>query len=201
MRVKADGAVHITAPQGFDTTAFLIKNKDWIAAHQAEMNRMAQGHNTTADQMLLLGTNYTVREGRHCHIDHREKEITTPGPIALRQYMRDDFQALIRESVYARADEMGVSPGRCTIRMQKTRWGSCSSAGNLNFNLKLYALPIHLRDYVVVHELSHLNILNPSPQFWSAVGAYYPAYRKAEAELRTYWIGIERNHWWNALNK
>lgn len=201
MRVKSDGTVHITAPKGFDTTAFLAEKKDWITAHQAEMNRLAERHQTAADQMLLLGTEYTVREGSHCRTDHSEKVITAPNPVALRWHLTDEFRALIRESVYAHAEELGVSPGRCTIRMQKTRWGSCSSAGNLNFNLKLYALPTHLRDYVVVHELTHLNILNHSPAFWSAVGAYYPAYKQAEEELRTYWIGIERSHWWNALNK
>lgn len=201
MRVKADGTVHITAPKGFDTTAFLREKKNWIAAHQAEMNRLAEGHTTTADQMLLLGIRYTVCEGNRCQIDHHEKVITAPDPVALRRHLTDDFRALIGESVSARAEEMGVSPGRCTIRMQKTRWGSCSSAGNLNFNLKLYALPTHLRDYVVVHELAHLNVLNHSPAFWSEVARQYPAYKNAERDLSRHWIAIERNHWWNAIQK
>ena len=119
--------------------------------------------------------------------------------MALRQHLIHEFRASVTASVAARAEEMGVSPGRCTIRMQKTRWGSCSSAGNLNFNLKLYALPVHLRDYVVVHELAHLKVLNHSPAFWSEVSAQYPAYESAEADLRRYWVIIERSHWWNAL--
>ncbi|WP_460006707.1 M48 family metallopeptidase [Methanogenium cariaci] len=201
MRVMPDGTVRITAPKGFDTTAFVAEKTDWIAARQAEMNRMAAGCTTPADQMLLLGTGYTVREGDSCHTDHHQHVIIAPNPAALRAHLTADFRTLITASVTARAEEMGVSYGRCSIRMQKTRWGSCSSAGNLNMNLRLYALPIHLRDYVVVHELAHRKELNHSPAFWSEVAAYYPAYRNAEADLRRYWVAIERNHWWSALQE
>ncbi|KAF1078211.1 M48 family metallopeptidase [Methanogenium sp. MK-MG] len=202
MRVMPDGTVRITAPQGFDAARFIAEKTDWIRARQAEMNRMAAGCSTTAaDQILLLGTGYAVHEGDHCHTDHDLQVITAPDPLTLRQHLTADFRALITKSVTLRADEMRVSFGRCSIRMQKTRWGSCSSAGNLNMNLKLYALPAHLRDYVVVHELAHRKELNHSPAFWSEVAAYYPAYQQAEADLRRYWVAIERNHWWNAVQE
>lgn len=201
MRVMPDGTIRITAPKGFDAAAFIAEKADWIAARQAEMDRLAYGHNTREDQLLLSGSYYTVREGDRCRIDHQGLVITAPGPVALRQHLIREFRALAAASVKVRAEEMGVSPGRCAIRMQKSRWGSCSSAGNLNLNLKLYALPTHLMDYVVVHELAHLKVLNHSPAFWSEVAAYYPAYQNAEADLRRFWVVIERNHWWNALKE
>jgi predicted metal-dependent hydrolase len=201
MRVMPDGTVRITAPKGFDAAHFIAEKKDWIAAKQAEMNRLAAGHNAGEDQLLLSGSYYTVREGDTCWIDHRELMITAPGPMALRQHLIREFRVLATESVRVRAEEIGVSPGRCAIRMQKSRWGSCSSAGNLNLNLKLYALPAHLMDYVVVHELAHLKVLNHSPAFWSEVAAYYPEYENAEADLQRYWIAIERSQWWNALQQ
>lgn len=201
MRVMPDGTIRITAPEGFDTARFIAEKKDWIAAQRAEMDCLAAGYDAAADQMLLLGTNYTVREGNRCSTDHHEKVLTAPDPVALRRHLSDEFRTLIAASVAVQAEMMDVSFGRCAIRMQKTRWGSCSSAGNLNFNLKLYALPVHLREYVVVHELAHLNVLNHSPAFWSLVAAHYPAYQNAETDLRQYWVVIERNHWWNAIQR
>lgn len=199
MQVMADGTVRVTAPRGFDAAGFIAAKMDWIAARQAEMDRIAGEHTAAPDQMPVSGAWYTVREGDECGIDHKEQVVTAPDPLTLRQHLVHEFRAVIAELVTARAAEMNVSFGRCTIRMQKTRWGSCSSAGNLNMNLKVYALPAHLMDYIVVHELAHRKELNHSPAFWSEVAAHYPAYQSAEADLRRYWVIIERNQWWNAV--
>ena len=89
-----------------------------------------------------------------------------------------------REKVEYYAKLMGVTYGRITIRNQKTRWGSCSSDGNLNFNFKLFFLPEHLMDYVVVHELSHRIHMNHSKDFWKVVATYCPEYKKCTQELK-----------------
>lgn len=79
---------------------------------------------------------------------------------------------------------MGVYYGRITIREQKTRWGSCSSKGNLNFNWKLVLLAPELLDYVVVHELAHRREMNHSKNFWKIVEAELPDYRERRRRLK-----------------
>ncbi len=79
---------------------------------------------------------------------------------------------------------VGVTRGRITIRAQHTRWGSCSSKGNLNFNCLLMLAPEFVRDYVVVHELCHRKEMNHSRNFWAEVERVLPDYRTAKQWLK-----------------
>lgn len=79
---------------------------------------------------------------------------------------------------------VGVTYGRITIRNQRSRWGSCSGKGNLNFNCLLMLTPDHVIDYVVVHELCHRLEMNHSPAFWAQVERVLPDYQKSREWLR-----------------
>lgn len=72
---------------------------------------------------------------------------------------------------------------RVAIKAHRSRWGSCSSLGNLNFNYRLIFLPEHLREYIIIHELCHLKELNHGPRFWALVAERYPEYQQAQQEL------------------
>lgn len=74
--------------------------------------------------------------------------------------------------------------GRVAIKAHRSRWGSCSSLGNLNFNYRILFLPAHLADYIIVHELCHLKELNHGPRFWALVAERCPNYQRCQAELR-----------------
>jgi predicted metal-dependent hydrolase len=90
----------------------------------------------------------------------------------------------IPERVARYGAEMGVSWGRITIRSQRTRWGSCSAKGNLNFNCLLMLCPEAVRDYVVIHELCHRKELNHSPRFWAEVAKHCPDYVRCRNWLK-----------------
>lgn len=89
----------------------------------------------------------------------------------------------IMEHVDYYAKRMEIDYGSISMRNQKSRWGSCSSKGNLNFNYRLAYLPEELLDYVVVHELAHRRHMDHSAAFWEEVETYYPAYKKCRQML------------------
>lgn len=98
----------------------------------------------------------------------------------LREYARTE----LAKKVMKFGEQMKVSVNRIVIKEQKTRWGSCSSKGNLNFNWKLVLMPERIMDYVVVHELAHRKQMNHSPAFWREVEAILPDYRERRQWLR-----------------
>lgn len=74
--------------------------------------------------------------------------------------------------------------GRVSIRNQRSRWGSCSKKGNLNFNFRILTLPSHLADYIIVHELCHIGQFDHSQKFWDLVVETIPKYIEIQKELR-----------------
>jgi len=78
----------------------------------------------------------------------------------------------------------GFEFNRVSIRNQRTRWGSCSRKGNLNFNYRILMLPQHLTNYIIIHELCHLKELNHSPRFWNLMAQVMPEYQESKRELR-----------------
>ncbi len=102
------------------------------------------------------------------------------------QQLADKASKIIPERVKYYANLMAVRYGRITIRKQKTRWGSCSNKGNLNFNCLLMLTPNEVIDYVVVHELCHLMEMNHSKAFWTLVEQVMPDYKEHKKWLRDY---------------
>ena len=98
--------------------------------------------------------------------------------------LAEKAKQVISQKVAHFAPLVGVSYGRITIRSQRSRWGSCSGKGNLNFNCLLMLAPAQVVDYVVVHELCHRKEMNHSPRFWAEVESVFPEYRTAKQWLK-----------------
>jgi len=109
-------------------------------------------------------------------IQQRQRPVEAAFTIEQLHQFADAAKQDIPQRVARFAALMGITYGRITIRAQKTRWGSCSAKGNLNFNCLLMLCPEEVRDYVVVHELCHRKELNHSPRFWVEVGKVLPGY-------------------------
>ena len=103
---------------------------------------------------------------------------------ALEARYRELARMVISQRASYFAAKMGVTYGRISIRAQKTRWGSCSGQGNLNFNWKLILMPPEILDYVVVHELAHRKQMNHSKLFWAEVERILPDYERRRRWLK-----------------
>ncbi|MBO4415452.1 MAG: M48 family metallopeptidase [Lachnospiraceae bacterium] len=101
-----------------------------------------------------------------------------------RKELIDKALKIIPERVEYYAGKIGVTYGNITIRNQKTRWGSCSTKGNLNFHYMLAAMPDEVLDYVVVHELCHRREMNHSPKFWAEVAKILPDHKTVRKWLK-----------------
>ena len=158
VQIRADGTVIARAPLRMPKDrilCFLSEKASWI--------RMQQG---------IMQEREKMRQQARIHLDAaKEKELRERAKSVLAQ----------RTAYFAR--QIGVTYGRITVRDQKTRWGSCSQTGNLNFNFRLILAPPEVLDYVVVHELCHRRQMNHSAQFWQEVAQVLPDYRKRKAWL------------------
>lgn len=120
----------------------------------------------------------------------REKVVKL-GSYEVRKFSEVKEEALrFAEDRVAVLNKMyGFSYKTISVKNQKTRWGSCSRRGNLNFNYRIVDLPAHLADYIVVHELCHLKEFNHGQKFWALVAQVFPNHREMRRELRGYQVG------------
>ena len=113
-------------------------------------------------------------------MEERQKVLDEVQPFTQEEInaLAEKAKQIIPERVKYYAPKIGVTYNRITIRCQRTRWGSCSSKGNLNFNCLLVLFPIEVIDSVVVHELCHRKHMNHSPQFYAEIEKVFPKYKK-----------------------
>lgn len=160
IQVNSDLSVTVRAPRSAsekDIEEILKKKEAWISKHIEKIKKTKERLEAGPTEKLT-----------------REKVIA----------LAEEALKVIPARVEYFARVIGVTYGKITIRNQKTRWGSCSSKGNLNFNCLLMLAPPEVLDYVVVHELCHRKQMNHSKAFWSEVEKVLPDYKEARKWLK-----------------
>lgn len=160
IQVNSDLSVTVRAPRSVsekDIEEILKKKEAWISKHIEKIKETKERFEAEPTEKLT-----------------REKVIA----------LADEALKVIPERVEYFAKVIGVTYGKITVRNQKTRWGSCSSKGNLNFNCLLMLAPPEVLDYVVVHELCHRKQMNHSKAFWLEVEKVIPDYKEARKWLK-----------------
>lgn len=172
-----DGSVELVLPNRVPLSegmAFARSKRNWIEQRLAKVQQRVPFEDGM--EVPVLGVPHIIQ-----HIPAARGRVRRDGaalvaesrPEHLARRVRDWFCAEARREITARVDDkarrLGQSRGRITIRDQRTRWGSCSYSGNLNFSWRLIMAPEHVLDYVVAHEVAHLRELNHGERFWSLV--------------------------------
>ncbi len=161
IEITSSGSIIVRAPKYCSISlieAFLKEKADWIERKQQELKIRRKELEERPEQRKPLSQ-------REC------------------QKARELARHVLEQKTGLYAGLMNVTYGRISIRDQKTRWGSCSGKGNLNFNWRLILAPEEVLDYVVVHELAHRREMNHSPAFWKLVEEILPDYR-----IRRQWL-------------
>ena len=166
----------------------LVKDRlDWIDEMHAQLNLTREERRLSdMDSILLEGKRVplVIRPGVANRITMKDgtlimttTETTNEArTLQLKRYLYKLALVRIREALDKWSPTVGLPYGRVAIREQRTRWGSCSSKHNLNFNWKLVLAPPEALTYVVIHELCHLKDFNHSPRFWQEVKNRMPEY-------------------------
>ncbi|MEE2761668.1 MAG: SprT family zinc-dependent metalloprotease [Pseudomonadota bacterium] len=156
-----------------DALALLEERAEWVCAHLDALPARVPFVDGTA--VPYLGECYTLRhdpssrgiarEGGQIRISGRPEHL----PRRYTDWLRRQAKAEITSRAHPLAERIGVRVRRITVRDTKSRWGSCSSGGNLSFSWRLVMAPEWIMDYVVAHEVAHLRHANHGPTFWALV--------------------------------
>ena len=130
-----------------------------------------------------------VPEPGRARVHRRGDELLVPAGDpreALERWYRRQARAEIAPRLDAATARAGTTYTGLTIRAQKTRWASCSSTGAMSFNWRLLLAPPEILDYVVEHEVAHIEVMDHSPRFWRLLASRSPGWRAHSAWLRRY---------------
>jgi len=195
--IERDGSLTVRAPKRTTLKAihsFIEEKSDWILRSREKLRAVIQPHPkkyTDGEHFLFLGVDYELRlvppqrpvlkfdGGFSLSTSAQER-----GEQAFTQWYKAQALTVFTERVNHYAALHGFEPRQIKISSAKTRWGSCSSNGTINFTWRLVMAPLEVVDYVVLHELAHLNVKNHSPRFWKLVETICPDYKRQRKWLK-----------------
>lgn len=207
MRVFPGGRVEVVVPPGTGIPAverFVARHRDWAERRSREFTLhapLALERRPAAIELRLLGRRWDVTYvagARNSASEGGEGVLTVRTIDAADRHVSQALLGwlgrLATEQLGARLDalsqEIGIDYSRMLLRRQRTRWGSCSSAGTISLNLCLMFQRPEVVRYLLIHELCHRRHMNHSPRFWSLVESFEPGWRELDAELLKGWRNV-----------
>lgn len=201
------GVVQMTVPMRMnnsDIRSMLLERTDWIKRKMAVIEEVPAYQKkcfTVGEKFKFLGRNYSLRIAQDNHpgaalqgdeivVSVGAKTKSRNQRTAIRLLIEDYYKQTARQHFLTRtghlAGRLGVTPLSVATKAYKARWGSCSVKGEISFNWRLIVAPEPVIDYVVIHELCHLDHPNHSRSFWDSVEKAVPEYRKHKAWLHAH---------------
>jgi predicted metal-dependent hydrolase len=190
--VDGDGAVSVTLPKRAakrEADAAVRELAPWIERRRRALERAAAEVARTPGTVPYLGRELRlVPQPGRTRVHRRADELLVPAHDreSLERWYRRAARTEIGPRLDAATARAGSSYTKLTIRNQKTRWGSCSTTGAMSFNWRLLLAPEAVLDYVVEHEVCHLEVMDHSPRFWRLLEQRVPDWREHAAWLRRY---------------
>jgi predicted metal-dependent hydrolase len=192
VNVSSHGEVEVVLPRFAgerEARAAVHELRPWIEQRLAKADRARRAVAARGDTIPYLdATLRLVREPHRSRVHRSGDELLVPAGAAsgaaLERWYRRAARAEIAVRLQRACDATGSRYSSLTIRSQRTRWASCSRSGAMSFNWRLLLAPSTILDYVVWHEVCHLDVLDHSPSFWELLERRWPAYREHARWLR-----------------
>ena len=191
MRLDKNGHVKVTTPWRFskrNVISFIRDHQDWIQKQQ-EAEKSTPFH----DGMIvpIEGVDHVIThiEGKGIKVTQEDGQLIVAGnidrlPRAVERYLRKRAREIIVPLAHEKASTIGKKINRIAIKDTSTRWGSCSTKGNLNFSWRVIMAPPETLDYLVAHEVAHLQHMNHSHNFWDVCEGLSEAYSVGKSWLK-----------------
>lgn len=171
----------------------LLEQKEaWIKEKMRIVNETLSKNKNLLNKILLFGEVFEDKEILKKIRNRKEKK-------KMLSKIKKELKNLIEEIAKEYASKLNVSFNKIFIKNQQTKWGSCSSKGNLTFNIRAAALPKHLISYLVYHEILHLIERRHNSRFLKMIEREFKNYKELEEELNKYWIILNSNVFWKRL--
>jgi predicted metal-dependent hydrolase len=191
--VEPTGEISVTLPRRArerDAADAVVELRPWIDRRRKQLATAQEAVATPPGTLPYLGTTLLLQPEPGRERVHRSGDtllVPARDPLpAIERWYRRQARAEVLPRLDAACARAGVRHTGLTIREQRTRWASCSSTGRMSFNWRLLLAPPEILDYVVEHEVCHLEVLDHSPRFWSLLESRLPGWREPSRWLRRY---------------
>lgn len=195
LKIDRDGQVIISAPRMMSQRQidnFLEEKREWIQKAQTKIVSQKEKYRVWENQILLYGNIYTYIKDKNLNnevvVDSNQYTIISDLDLNNRtiqlQWLKEYAKNVLTVQLQELSRKHNKSFNKLIIRDQKTKRGTCSSQKNIWLNRRLIKMPPTISEYVICHELAHLQEMNHSPHFWTHLDSLYPARKQAEQWLK-----------------